>query len=201
MIIKNWSVKAVLPYLLVVGGGIATVCAFILSQDKLQLAQNPSAHLSCSLNPVIACGDVIKSAQGHAFGFPNPFLGLAAYAAVTTIGVTMLAGGKFKRWFWLLTEVGMIFAMCFLGWLLFQSMYGIHALCPYCLVVDAVTIPMFWYVTLFNIDQKHIRLPKGRTQKTYAWVRRHHLDLLILSYLLIIAWIIKHFWYYYGRNF
>jgi hypothetical protein len=67
--------------------------------------------------------------------------------------------------------------------------------------VDVVTIPVFWYVTLYNIDQRNIRLPKGKAQKAYGWVRRHHLDLLILSYLLIIFWILKHFWYYYGRNF
>lgn len=197
----NPTVKNALPYILVLGGIVGTYCAFVLSQDKLKLIENPGAHLNCSLDPVIACGNVIKSAQGHAFGFPNPFLGLAGYAAVLTIGVALLAGGRFKRWFWLLVEAGLLFAMGFLGWLLFQSLYSIHALCPYCLAVDTVTIPVFWYVTLYNIDQSNIRLPKGRAQKAYGWVRRHHLDLLILSYLLIIFWVVKHFWYYYGRNF
>lgn len=198
---RNWTLKKVLPYLLVIGGLIALYCAFVLSQDKIKLLEDPNLHLSCSINPVVACGNVIKSSQAHAFGFPNPFLGLAGYAAVTTIGVAMLAGARFKRWFWLLVEVGLILSMCFLGWLLFQSLYSIHGLCPYCLAVDAVTIPMFWYVTLYNFDQKNIRLPKGKVQKVYAWVRRHHLDILIASYLLIFAWILHHFWYYYGRNF
>lgn len=191
----------VLPYVLIIGGLIGVYCAFTLSQDKIKLVQHPAAQLDCSLNPVIACGSVIKSDQGHTFGFPNPFLGLAAYAAVLTIGVALTAGAKFKRWFWLVIEGGLLFAIGFLAWLFFQSLYRIHALCPYCLGIDAVTIPMFWYVTLYNIDQKNIRLTKGRARGVYKWVRQHHLDLLILIFLLIIAWIFKHFWYYYGRNF
>lgn len=201
MRLQNITIKKALPWILLIGGIIAVYCAFILSQDKIKLIQDPNTHLSCSLNPVIACGNVIKSKQGHAFGFPNPFLGLAGYAAVLTVGLAMLAGAKFKRWFWLLIEAGLLLATIFLGWLLFQSLYSIHALCPYCLTVDAVTLPMIWYVTLYNIDQKNIRLPKGKIQKAYGWVRRHHLDILLLAYILIIAWILQHFWYYYGRYF
>jgi uncharacterized membrane protein len=197
---RNLTLKKTLPYILIIGGIIGVLCSFALSQDKLTLAAHPQAHLSCSLNPVVSCGTTLKSTQGEAFGFPNPFLGLAAYAAVLTIGVVMTAGARFKRWFWLVVEAGLVFAMAFLAWLIFQSLYNLHILCPYCLCVDAVTIPLFWYVTLYNIDQKNIRLPK-RAKKAYAWVRRHHLDLLILSYLLIFAWILHHFWYYYGRNF
>lgn len=201
MSIKNLTLKKALPWIMVIAGIAGIYCAFVLSQDKLKLIENPNLQLDCSLNPIVACGNVIKSAQGHAFGFPNPFLGLAGYAAVLTIGVAILAGGKFRRWFWLAIQIGLLLAMFFLGWLLFQSLYSIHALCPYCLVVDAVTIPLFWYVTLYNIDQKNIRLPKGRAQKAYVWVRRHHLDLLVLFFILIFVWILHHFWYYYGRNF
>ncbi|HEX5744577.1 MAG TPA: vitamin K epoxide reductase family protein [Candidatus Saccharimonadales bacterium] len=197
---RNWTLKKTLPYILIIGGIIGVVCAFALSQDRVKLASNPGAQLECSLNPVVSCVDTIKSSQGEAFGFPNPFLGLAGYAAILTIGAAMTAGARFKRWFWLAVECGLLFAFVFLAWLFFQSLYTLHVLCPYCLGVDAVTIPMFWYVTLYNIDQKHIRLPK-RAKRAYKWVRRHHLDLLALSYLLIIFWILKHFWYYYGRNF
>lgn len=201
MRLQNITLKKALPWILLIGGIIAMYCAFVLSQDKIKLIQNPNLHLDCSLNPVVACGSVIKSNQGHAFGFPNPFLGLAGYAAVATVGATMLAGAKFKRWFWLLIEAGLVLATVFLGWLLFQSLYSIHALCPYCLTVDAITIPMLWYVTLYNIDQKNIRLPKGKAQKAYGWIRRHHLDILVAIFIIIFVWILHHFWYYYGRYF
>ena len=195
------TLKKALPWILVIGGIIATYCAFILSQDKFKIAENLNFIPSCNLNPVIACGSVMKSSQSRALGFPNPFLGLSGYAAVVTIGVGMLAGAKFKRWFWLVINVGLVLAAIFLGWLLFQSLYSIHALCPYCLTVDAATLPILWYVTLYNIDQKNIRLPKGKPQRAYGWIRRHHLDILVLIYIVLIAFILHHFWYYYGRYF
>ncbi len=197
---KKWSLKKALPYILIFAGVVGVYCSFILSQDKIRLLENPSTKLNCSLDPIISCGNVISSNQGHAFGFPNPFLGLAGFAALITIGVAILAGGKFARWFWLAMEAGMVFALGFVHWLFIQSVYNIGALCLYCMAVWTITIAGFWYLTLYNIDQKHINLLKGRPQKLYGWIRRHHLDILILWYLIIAALILKHFWYYYGRN-
>lgn len=190
-----------LPYILTIAGMIGTYCAFALSQDKIRLLENPNASLGCSLDPVLACGSVISSAQGHAFGFPNPFLGLAGYGALAAIGITIFAGARFKRWFWLLLQAGLVFAVGFVHWLFFQSVYVIENLCIYCMCVWVVTIVSFWYVTLYNIDSKHIKLPKGKAQSVYDWVRKHHLDLLLLWFLIIIALILNHFWYYYGRYF
>ncbi|HVV66522.1 MAG TPA: vitamin K epoxide reductase family protein [Candidatus Saccharimonadales bacterium] len=198
--LKQARLTTILPWILIIAGAVAVYCSFILSQDKIKLLQNPHIHLSCSLDPVVACGNVISSSQGHAFGFPNPFLGLAGYAAVTTIGIAMLAGAAFKRWFWLTVEAGFVFALAFLYWLLYQSVYRIHNLCPYCLVVDVVTITAFWYVTLYNIDQKNILLPKGKAQAAYDWIRRHHLDILLAWLIILAALILKHFWYYYGTK-
>lgn len=200
MSIKNVSLPKALPWILAIAGLIGVYCAFMLAQDEMQLLKNPHASLSCSLDPIVACGNVINSHQAHALGVPNPSLGLAAYAAVATIGVTMLAGAKFKRWFWLLVETGLVFAVGFLYWLLYQSMFRIHNLCPYCLTIDVVTVTAFWYVTLYNIDQKHIRLPKGKLRHVYPWIRQHHLDILIAWFIIVAAFILHHFWYYYGTK-
>ncbi len=43
---------------------------------------------------------------------------------------------------------------------------------------------------------RHHRLRGGN-----PWVRKHHLDLLILWLLIIFLLILKHFWYYYGTKF
>ena len=190
-----------LPYILTLAGVIGTYAAFILSQDKLRILENPKASLGCSLDPVLACGNVISSDQAQAFGFPNPFLGLAGFAAVATIGITLLAGAKFKRWFWLAINGGLLFALLFSHWLFIQSVYVIQHLCIYCMIVWTVTITSFWYVTLYNIDNKHIILPKGKAQSVYSWIRKHHLDLLVLWFVIIAGLILNHFWYYYGRNF
>ena len=190
-----------LPYILTIAGTIGTYVAFVLSQDKIRILENPKASLGCSLDPILACGNVISSDQAHAFGFPNPFLGLAGFAAVATLGITLFAGAKFSRWLWLAINAGLLFAVAFSHWLFIQSVYVIQNLCIYCMVVWAITIISFWYVTLYNLDSKNILLPKGKPQKIYDWLRKRHLDILILWFLIIIVLILNHFWYYYGRNF
>lgn len=198
---KSFTLPNVLPYILIIVGVVGYVCAFIIMFDKVKLADNPNYIPSCNLNPIISCGSVMQSKQAHAFGFPNPFLGLGGFPIIATVGAAMLAGAKFKRWFWLSVNAGLLFAVSFCHWLFFESVYRIHALCPWCMAVWTVSIAGFWYVTLYNIDQGNIRLPAGKTKRFYGWIRRHHLDILIAWLLVIAALILKHFWYYYGRNF
>lgn len=189
----------VLPWLLVVGGAIGLICSFIISLDKVKLLQNPNFQPNCDLNPIISCGSVMSSPQGSVFGFQNPWIGLAAFSVLITVGLALLAGAKFKRWFWIGLEIGTILGMAFAYWLLFESVYRIQALCPYCLTVDVVVTTIFWYVTLFNLREGHLPTPK-RLTGAVAFARQHHLDILVLWFLIVIAIILKHFWYYYGNH-
>jgi len=194
------SLQKALPYIFIVGGLVGLVCAFILTIDAFNIAKNPAAQLNCNLNPVIACGPVITAKEAEAFNFPNPFLGLAAFAALLTVGLAMLAGAAFKRWFWLGLEVGALAGLGFIAWLFYESVYKIGALCPYCMVVWVVVITTFWYITLYNVEQGFIRLPAG-IKGIERFVRRYNLFILIVWLLVIAALILQHFWYYYGRYF
>ena len=46
------------------------------------------------------------------------------------------------RWYWAGLATGTALGVVFIHWLIFQSLYRIGALCPYCMVVWAVTIPL-----------------------------------------------------------
>jgi len=197
---KPKSLETVVRNILIFGGLVGLISSFIITLDKIKLLENPSFRPNCDLNPVISCGNVMASNQGSAFGFPNPWIGLAAFAVLITVGMAMLAGARFKRWFWLWLEVGTALGLAFALWLLFESIYTINALCPYCLAVDVVVISLFWYLTLYLIEAGHIRL-KGKSVKVAAFARRHHLDILALSFVAIIIVILNHFWYYYGQFF
>ena len=48
----------------------------------------------------------------------------------------------------------------FVTWLQYETIFRIHALCPYCMVVWTVTIPMFWYTTLYNLRGGNIKWGK-----------------------------------------
>lgn len=188
-----------MPWLLIVGGIIGDICSFIISLDKIKLLENPAYKPSCDLNPIVSCGSVMSSHQGSVFGFPNPWLGLAAFSVLVTMGVGMLAGAKFKRWFWQGLEAGIVVGLIFAFWLLFESVYRIHALCPYCLTVDVVVITLFWYNTLYCIEKNYIVLKDKYLIRAAQFARKHHLDILVLVFLILIGIILKHFWYYYGH--
>jgi hypothetical protein len=55
-----------------------------------------------------------------------------------------LAGVTLPRWVWLSLQAGAVFGLLFGHWLIFQSLYEIGALCPYCMVVWVVMITVFW---------------------------------------------------------
>ncbi|MFK4085053.1 vitamin K epoxide reductase family protein [Kribbella sp. NPDC020789] len=145
-----------LPWLLLVGGAIGLTAAPVLTVEKIALLRDPAYVPSCSINPILSCGSVMTTPQAEAFGFPNPLLGIAGFAVITTVGAALLAGATFRRWFWLGLQGGLTAGVVFLHWLIFQSLYRIQALCPYCLAVWAVTVPIFWYVTLHNLDRPRL---------------------------------------------
>ena len=194
------TLNSVFPFILMVGGLIGLFASFILTYDTLRITSNPHFVPNCNLNPLLNCGTVIHAAGDTIFGLPFPFYGIAAFSILITVGAGILASAKYKKWFWQTFQVAITLGIIGSYALLWKSLYVIHAMCPYCLSVDVAMTTIFWYVTLYNIDNKHITLPKGRAQSVYAWVRKHHLDLLVLWFLIVIAFILHHFWYYYGKQ-
>ena len=197
---KLHTFAKVLPYILMVGAVLGLLFSAILTYDHNQITQNPNYVPSCNLNPIVACGSVIKSKQAEAFSFPNPYIGLVAFPIVLTTGVALLAGAKLKRWYWMGLEAGTIFGIGFIHWLFFETVYRIHALCPYCMGIWVITIASFWYVTLYNIQTGNIKVSE-KLKPLADFLARHHLDILILWFIIITALILKHFWYYYGHYF
>jgi uncharacterized membrane protein len=194
---RAWSLGKFLPWLLLIGGLVAMAASIMLSIEVFDRLKNPNFIPVCNLNPVLSCTSVADSPQSHAFGFPNYFIGIAGYAAVAAIGTALLAGAKFKRWFWQIVEAGLALSLAFITWLQFETLYRIGALCIFCMIVWAATFPMFWYTTLYNLREGNIRTPK-KLRGLVNFAQRHHGDIVVLWFLIIIALILKRFWYYWS---
>ncbi|MEI5103621.1 vitamin K epoxide reductase family protein [Streptomyces sp. PmtG] len=151
--------------LLVITGAAGLLASWVITLDKFELLKDPNYQPGCSINPVVACGSIMKSDQAEAFGFPNPMLGLAAYAVVIGVGMSLLGRARFPRWYWLTFNAGTLFGVGFCTWLMFQSLYRINALCLWCCLAWAATLLMFWYVTSFNV--RNGLLPAPRWVKTF----------------------------------
>ena len=143
--------------------------------------------------PVLSCGSVMTKPQAEIFGFPNPLLGIAGFAVVTTVGAALLAGASFRRWFRVGLQAGVTFEAGFEHWLIFQSLYRIEALCPYCVAVWATTVPIFWYVTLHNLNA--LANHPG-TRRAVLGVTRYH-SVVLTSWTVVLLTLIGHqFWSY-----
>lgn len=137
--------------LLVVTGAIGLLAAFILSVDKVEQLQDKIAGkesvFNCDFSVWVSCSNVMASPQSAAFGFPNSFIGVVGFSVVLTLGVVVLGGSPLPNWMWAGLQAGTIFGIGFVTWLQYQSIHVIGALCPYCMVVWAVMIPLFVSVT------------------------------------------------------
>jgi len=136
--------------LLILTGLVGAYSSFVLVLDRIELLRSPGESLGCDFNPFVSCGAVIESWQGSLFGFPNPLLGVAGFVAPVAVGVGLLAGARFARWFWALFVLGIALAWVFITWLFSQTVFSIGTLCPWCMLVWAVTIPLFWISLVYT---------------------------------------------------
>lgn len=185
-----------LAWLLLICGALGLWASFVITNDKFVLLQakvdHKPVHFSCSLNPIISCGNVMESSQASVFGFQNPMIGLAAYPVVICLAMGVFAGARYKPWFWYGLQAGGLFGVCFVTWLQYQTIYNIQAICLWCCLAWVVTIAIFWYTAVHNIKHGLIKVPA----KAKALILEFHWVVPVLWYGVISMGILTHFWYY-----
>jgi uncharacterized membrane protein len=171
---------------LIIASVVGWWAAFQLTIEKFTLAQNPDAALSCDVSVMLQCGKNLDSWQGSVFGFPNPIIGLTGWMAVLVMGVAVIAGVRFPRWFWGLFGLGITGAFAFICWLIWQSIYNLHTLCPWCMVTWSVVIPTF-LATVVHLFRNGTLTTSVQTQqradRLMAWVPLA----TIVAYAIVIA--------------
>lgn len=171
-----------LAIVLIVTGAIGWYSAFALTLDKFAVLVDPGTDLDCNFSLLVQCGANLQSWQGSVLGFPNPIIGLGGFVAPIAVGVALLAGAAFDRWFWILFNLGVAGALGFCIWLMIQSIFDLGTLCPWCMVVWAMTILMFWTLTLRNAAHGVFGAGLQRLRRSlYAWVPA----ITFASYLVI----------------
>jgi uncharacterized membrane protein len=185
------------PYVLVALGAVGFLASLALTIEVINSIKNPDFVPVCDLNPIFSCGSVMESSIANIFGFTNTLMGIAGYAVIITTGMAIIAGAILKRWYMLGLQLGTILAMIFLGSLFYTSLYVSTALCLFCMTVWAVTLPIFWYTTLYNLYHHHIKLPKS-WQNVQKFILRYHGEVLIVLYVIPLLLIIQRFWYYWS---
>ncbi|HEX3289098.1 MAG TPA: vitamin K epoxide reductase family protein [Mycobacterium sp.] len=174
-----------------IAGVLGLAAALTLTIEKIEILINPNYVPSCSINPVLSCGSVMVTKQASAFGFPNPLIGIVAFTVVVVTGVLAVAKVRLPRWYWAGLAIGTLLGVAFIHWLIFQSLYRIGALCPYCMVVWAVTIPLLVVVASITLQP---RLENGVGRFVYQW----RWSFVTLWFTALILMILVRFWNYWS---
>ena len=176
---------------ILIAGFVGLVASFTLTYEKFELLIDSDYVPSCSINPVLSCGSVMATQQASVFGFPNPMMGIVAFTVVLVTGVLAVAGIRLPQWYWAGMAVGTLLGAVFVHWLIFQSLYRIGALCPYCMVVWAMTMTML--VVVCSIALRPLAAnPVARVVYQWRW------SLVAFWFMGLIALITIRFWNYWS---
>lgn len=183
--------------ILLIGGLIGLAAAFDLTYERVASLMDPGHVISCDFNPVLSCGTVMSTEQASVFGFPNPVIGLVAFPLVVFTGVLLLSRVRLPRWVLLTFNLGTLAGLAFVAWLIFQSVYRIGVLCPWCMAVWATVLPIFWFTTVYNLRNGAVGIGEGWRGPVDDLLRYHWVGLAVL-YGAVVAVVATGFWDYWS---
>lgn len=167
-------------------GAIGFAASFALAWEKYLGFIEPERAASCSLNLFVTCTAAMDSWQGALFGFPNPYLGVAAFPVVITMGVVLLTGARLPRWFWMSLLVGSVLGQALVFFLMWTSFYAIVALCPYCMVVWTIMWPLLWYQIVRGAQTGDLPMGAGLRNALVS----NHAIILAIGYAVAAGWLL-----------
>lgn len=168
-------------------GIIGLAASFVLAIEEFHLLKNPDAVLSCTINLVLNCSEVMKSWQASVFGFPNMFIGLMGYPVVITTAVVGLTGAKLPRWYWIAAHICYGLGALFAYWLFFQSVYAIQILCPWCLIVTFATTILFAVITHYVLTENIYQFSPKANKKIQAFINNDYGKIVTAAWIVLLA--------------
>jgi uncharacterized membrane protein len=180
-----------------VAGVVGLVASITLTVEKIDILLNPAYRPSCNLNPILSCGSVMKTPQASILGFPNPLLGIVAFTVVLVTGVLAVAKVALPQWYWVGLGAGTLIGTGFVHWLIYQSLYRIGALCPYCMVVWVVTISLLVVVTSIVV-RPVLEVRTSRTGSVARVFYQLRWSIATLWFTAVFLLIMVQFWSYWS---
>lgn len=191
--LSGWRHSAAWTYgIMLFFSAVALVTSLILSAETLALARAPKKLLSCDFNSVVSCSRVAQTRQAEIvkFGelsFPNAFFGIAAESVFVTLAVIGMIRVRVPRWFAICTWLGGLCALVYAYWLFSQSMFVIHALCPWCIVLMFSTTMQFISLTHASVSSQKLLVKRFSLVESYYRLRYDLLiDVLWIAALLTL---------------
>jgi uncharacterized membrane protein len=191
---REARVPAPSAWWVLIAGVIGLVASMALTIEKFKILLDPHYVPPCNVNPIVSCGSVMTTPQASLLGFPNPLLGIIGFTVVTVTGVLAVAKVPLPQWYWIGLTVGTLIGATLVHWLIFQSLYRIGALCPYCMVVWAVTIPLLVVLVSIVFRPTLERGDSAIARVLYQW----RWSIVTLWFTAVFLLIMVRFWDYWS---
>jgi uncharacterized membrane protein len=179
---------------ILIAGVIGLIASATLTVEKIELLLNPAYVPSCNLNPIVSCGSVMTTPQASALGFPNSLIGIAAFTVVTVTGVLAVTKVPLPRWYWVGMTLGTLAGAAFVHWLIYQSLYRIGALCPYCMVVWVATVSLLVVVASIAFGPSGEHRGGVVVRELYHW----RWPIATIWFTAVFLLIVARFWAYWS---
>jgi uncharacterized membrane protein len=132
----------------IVGGILGAVVAFLLYLEYIGQLTGADAIISCQWGVLVTCGPNLLSPGGNILGFSNSIAGMVLFLGPVYAGVSELASPSgLRRWYWRTYGIFVAGAFVLVHYFAFQSIFVYGSLCPWCMIIWLVTIPLFWFTT------------------------------------------------------
>jgi uncharacterized membrane protein len=180
-----------------IAGVIGLIASTTLTVEKIEILTNSSYRPSCNINPIVSCSSVMTTPQASVLGFPNSLIGIAAFTVVVVTGVLAVAKVRLPRWYWVGLAAASLVGAAFVHWLIFESLYSIGALCPYCIVVWVATISLlvvFASIAFRPVAERPESHSSAAVRELYHW----RWSIAALWFTAVILMILTRFWGYWS---
>ena len=120
-----------------IGAFVALVASFMQLTDKITILKNADAVLTCNINSIFSCSNVLSAWQSSVFGFPNSMMAIVFFALIAGASLTGLTGSPIAKNLRITLQGLSLFFLLFSLWFLQQSTFVIGSLCLFCLFMFA----------------------------------------------------------------
>lgn len=131
----------------IVTAAVAWTVAFLLYLEYIGQLTDVEPAFSCDFSPFITCGPNLLSPAGNLLGFTNAIIGIVLFVGPILAGIGALAApGGMRAWYWRVFALFVLGGFALVHMFAYRSIFEFGTLCPWCMIVWLMTIPLFWSV-------------------------------------------------------
>ena len=137
----------------IVTAAVSWTVSLLLYREYVGQLSDAPPMLSCNISPFITCGPNLLAPAGNLLGFTNAILGMTLFLGPIFASVGALASpGGMRAWYWRVFAVFVLGGYVLVHVFAYRSIFEFGSLCPWCLIVWLMTIPLFWSVAGWTLQ-------------------------------------------------